>query len=38
MTMDDFITLIELKSPPAPLDQLEAFEAELGGRLPDDYR
>jgi len=38
MTMDDFITLIELKSPPAPLDQLKAFEPELGGRLPDDYR
>jgi SMI1 / KNR4 family (SUKH-1) len=38
MTMDEFVTLIELKSPPAPQDQLEAFEAELGARLPDDYR
>jgi SMI1 / KNR4 family (SUKH-1) len=38
MTMDEFVTLIELKSPPAPPEQLEAFEAELGGRLPDDYR
>jgi hypothetical protein len=37
MTMDEFVTLIELKSPPAPQDRLEAFEAELAG-LPDDYR
>jgi cell wall assembly regulator SMI1 len=38
MTLDEFVTLIDLKSPPAPQDQLEAFEAELGSRLPNDYR
>jgi hypothetical protein len=38
MTMDEFVTLIELKSPPVPPGQLKAFEAELGARLPGDYR
>jgi hypothetical protein len=38
MTMDEFITLMELKSPPALEEQLEAFEVELGAGLPDDYR
>jgi hypothetical protein len=36
--MDEFIDLIERKSPPAPQAELEAFEAELGARLPDEYR
>jgi hypothetical protein len=38
MTIDEFIALMEFKAPPAPQDQLEAFEAELGAELPDDYR
>jgi cell wall assembly regulator SMI1 len=38
MTMDELVALIDLKAPPAPQDQLEAFEADLGARLPDDYR
>jgi hypothetical protein len=38
MTMDEFVTLLELKSLPSPRDQLEAFEAELGAVLPEDYR
>jgi hypothetical protein len=38
MTMDEFVALINLTLPPAPQDQLEAFEAELGARLPEDYR
>lgn len=37
MTVDEFIALMEFKSPPAPRDQVEAFEAELGAKLPDDY-
>jgi hypothetical protein len=38
MTIDEFLTAIESKKPPAPHDELEAFEADLGGKLPADYR
>lgn len=38
MTVDDFITQVGMKSPPAPLDLLEQFETRIGGTLPDDYR
>jgi hypothetical protein len=38
MTMDEFVALMEFKAPPAPQDQLEAFEVELGTTLPEDYR
>ncbi len=38
MTIDEFIALLENKLPPAPDDQLQAFEAEIGTRLPEDYR
>src|SRR5437868_5783287 len=38
MTIDEFIAEVESKKPPAPQDQLEAFEAELGKTLPEDYR
>jgi hypothetical protein len=35
MTVDEFIALMDSKSPPAPQDQLEA---ESVSQLPDDYR
>lgn len=38
MTITEFLAVIEDKRPPAPPDLLEAFEAELGGKLPADYR
>lgn len=38
MTIDDFLTPIDDTLPPAPQDQLDAFEAHVGHRLPDDYR
>jgi hypothetical protein len=38
MTTEEFIALLEFESPPAPSDQFERFEAELGTTLPDDYR
>jgi hypothetical protein len=38
MTLDEFIDLIDNTLPPAPEDELAAFESRLGGRLPDDYR
>jgi hypothetical protein len=37
-TVDEFVAALEQKLPPAPDDQLAAFEADLGGRLPEDYR
>jgi hypothetical protein len=38
MTIDEFVAEIEEKLPPAPVDALGAFEADIGQRLPDDYR
>ncbi len=38
MTLDEFLDQIEDKLPPAPPDQLAAFEAQLGQRLPEDFR
>jgi hypothetical protein len=38
MTIDEFVALMESTAPPAPPDQIEAFEAEVGATLPDDYR
>jgi hypothetical protein len=38
MTLDEFISLVEDKSPPAPENELAAFETAIGQALPDDYR
>ena len=38
MTLDELLTLIDRKEPPAPADRLSRFEAELGTSLPDDYQ
>ena len=38
MTIDEFITEVKDKSPPAPADKLARFEADIGHTLPDDYR
>jgi hypothetical protein len=38
MTVDEFITLLRHTEPPVPESELEAFEADLGARLPEDYR
>jgi hypothetical protein len=38
VTIDEFIALLKDTDPPAPADQLAAFESTIGGRLPDDYR
>ena len=38
MTIDELVGEIESKKAPAPLDQLEALETELGKKLPADYR
>src|SRR5262245_37569566 len=38
MTTDEFIALVDDGTPPAPQEDLEAFEGELGARLPGDYR
>jgi cell wall assembly regulator SMI1 len=38
MTIAELIDLVEKKAPPAPAEELAAFESELGAVLPDDYR
>ncbi|MBI2302058.1 MAG: SMI1/KNR4 family protein [Armatimonadetes bacterium] len=38
MTIDEFIQAVQRKSPPAPEPALLALEADLGARLPEDYR
>jgi len=38
VTINEFIEQIDDKLPPAPPDQIAAFEADLGQRLPEDYR
>jgi hypothetical protein len=38
MTIDEFVAEIESKKPPAPADELKALEADLGKKLPADYR
>lgn len=38
MTIDELVSAVKDKMPPAPADELEAFEAELGEPLPEDYR
>ena len=38
MTIDELIAQVDKKSPPAPLDRLARFEAQIGHTLPDDYR
>jgi hypothetical protein len=38
MTIDEFIALMEDKSPPIPEEELAAFEAEIGAELPETYR
>lgn len=37
MNIEEFIAEIEEKSPPAPADNLAAFEQLIGHNLPDDY-
>jgi hypothetical protein len=38
VTHEEFLGVIDHKQPPAPVDALAEFEAELGHPLPDDYR
>jgi hypothetical protein len=38
MTLDELVRLVDNSQPPAPGDRLARFEAEIGARLPDDYR
>lgn len=38
MTIDEFIEVLEHKLSSLPEGQLETFEAEIGSRLPEDYR
>ena len=38
MTINEFLAVIADKRPPAPRDMLAGLEAELGRRLPADYR
>src|SRR5262245_50762223 len=38
MDMQEFLTHIDKKSPPAPEEQIARLEAQLGVALPEDYR
>jgi hypothetical protein len=38
MTIAEFVANVDDRRPPAPQEQLDAFEAEIGHRLPIDYR
>lgn len=38
MTIDELIAVVSDKLPPAPEDEVQAFEADLGATFPDDYR
>ncbi len=38
MTIDEFIAQVKDKSPPAPVDKLAQFEADIGHAFPEDYR
>jgi hypothetical protein len=38
MTIEEFLAVIDDKQAPAPLTLLDAFEAEIEHRLPEDYR
>jgi hypothetical protein len=38
MTLDELLAALDHKSPPAPTDALNRFEAKIGQQLPDDYR
>lgn len=38
MTIDEFLAQIDDKLPPAPAEELAAFERAIGHPLPDDYR
>src|ERR1700678_1307612 len=38
MTIDEFIGILRRTEPPVTLKEIEGFEAEIGTRLPEDYR
>lgn len=38
MTIDEFLAVIDDTQPPAPEQELGAFEQAIGQRLPEDYR
>jgi SMI1 / KNR4 family (SUKH-1) len=38
MTIDEFIGIMRHAEPPVPESEVEAFEAEIAARLPEDYR
>ncbi len=38
MKLDELLAALDHKSPPAPNDALQRFEATIGQPLPDDYR
>lgn len=38
MTIDEFIAVVDKKSPPAPAESIASFEFDIEHPLPDDYR